>query len=251
VISRAQQTVGFFAAVVFLVGVVAATAMQASGTTTASAKSGTLSDDVGKTTDTHSAKFVIKITVASPSPYPGVSGSEDFAHHAIDFVGPGGVEVARVIGGVTYLYLPHALPSGKTWVVTHGTRIDDPVAVLKSLSVAKSAKSVGHTKLDGVSVTEYAVTFDLKSVMTYLDRTLSVTTASSPLVSGVAGSVWVDDSRRIHRFELTLTVRSVSLVIDVRMSDFGKRVSIAVPPADQTIDATAVPGLGLTQSKPG
>jgi hypothetical protein len=63
--------------------------------------------------------------------------------------------------------------------------------------------------------------------------------------------VWVDDSRRIHRFELTLTVRSVSLVIDVRLWDFGKRVSISAPPADQTIDASAVPGLRLPQPNPG
>jgi len=160
-------------------------------------------------------------------------------------------------GTVVYMKSPlfaDAVPKGKTWIkidlqkagATKGIDFStlgsqDPTQTLAQLQGMQNVTKVGDETIDGTDTVHYRGTLDLSKVP-QAEKIKS-------LADGVFGpyDVWIgkDDGyvRRV-RFSLTTSGQKIALTSD--FSDFGKDVSIDVPSAADTYDATnkALTGLG-------
>jgi len=146
-----------------------------------------------------------------------------------------------VIGRVAYLKSPllaGQLPGGKTWIKLDGRAFaklaglpgsvlaQNPSATLKYLQHLKSAREIG-TESAG---TRYRATLDRRALPSGA-RSLS------------SYDVWVGDDGFIHR--VRIAAAAVHATVTVDLSNFGKAVSTAAPPASEVYAAKgALPGLG-------
>jgi hypothetical protein len=240
VTNRAARPTAFLAAVVFLIGVIAAGVMQSDGTTTAAAHAATLVADVGHTIGAKTARFSITVTPGDPAARPSsASGIEDFAHHALVLM-VGNVE-ERLVAGTRYIHVP-----GQKWV--GGPPRAGTSSAIDSLNALRSAVAVhvvGQPRLDGVDTTEYAATIDLASVAT---AGSTVPPALRSLLAGLAAipvHVWIDGSHHIRRYMIVIVFGTVKETVDLRYSNFGVKATITAPPADQLAPAgTPLPATG-------
>lgn len=135
------------------------------------------------------------------------------------------------------------LPAGKSWLkldlskagAANGLSLNtllaqDPTQTLTSLQSLRGATAVGSEMVDGIATTHYRA------------RTLA---GSKPGTY----DVWVGGDGYVHRLRSRLasgtgtTAAAVTLTVD--LSGFGKKVTVAVPPASQTVASNgSLPGLG-------
>lgn len=133
----------------------------------------------------------------------------------------------------------------------------DPRAVLESLeSVSGSIEAVGREEVRGTPTSHYVAMLDPGK----LADAATAQGASADLVSTLTSSfaklgigvlplhVWIDDQQLVRR--LTMDVKpadsSVGAGMEVELGfelfDYGAPVSIAPPPASETVDASTLPG---------
>lgn len=182
-----------------------------------------------------------------------VTGSGDFKDHSgslhLDFSAgglTGGID-AVLDGTDLYLKSPlfaDALPKGKTWLkldlakAAKARGVDlstlasqDPAQTLAQLKSLKNVTKVGDEQAGGVDATHY--------------RGHLVKTATTP---GGRYDVWIGkDDGMVHKVSFSSTIAPQQrLDTSVELSDFGKDVTIEVPSAAETVDATNmnIPGLG-------
>jgi hypothetical protein len=167
---------------------------------------------------------------------------------------------------VLYLQLP-ALDkylNGKTWVkadlgalaqksglslqqLFQAAGSQDPTKALQMLESVGNVTKVGTATIDGVDTTEYSGTIDVKKVAALLGPAQSKALAQAN-VSTIPIDVWVGSDglvRRIHEnFSYATGGAQTTTDLTVDLSDFGTKVSVQPPPADQTADIGALKGLG-------
>jgi hypothetical protein len=147
-----------------------------------------------------------------------------------------------------------ALPAGKTWLkldlskqaASQGLSLNtllsqDPTKTLSSLESLTGATAVATEKVDGVVTTHYRATIDTSK--------LAGAAAAGVSQPGLY-NVWVGADGYVHRLSARIVTGAgakkavVNLTAD--LSNFGKPVTVALPPAGQTAatNGSSIPGLG-------
>lgn len=138
------------------------------------------------------------------------------------------------------------LPTGKSWVKIDLTKAgkvggvdlssllsEDPTQALDALQKnLTGATKVGTAQVRGVSATHY-----------------KATVAKSARTKAGVYDVWVGDDGYIHRMRTTVAgtgSTAGAVTATSNLFNFGKPVTVTVPPASQTVDSTngSIPGLG-------
>jgi hypothetical protein len=182
-----------------------------------------------------------------------VTGDGDFAQHSgamhFDFNAGGlsGSMDVRLDGTDLYLKSPlfsAALPPGKTWLKldlskatnAHGVDLStlvsqDPAQTLARLRSISKVTKVGTEQVGGVATTHY--------------RGRVTKAAAAP--AGVY-EVWIgNDDNFVHRLQFASVIGpNQHVVTTVDLWDFGKPVTVDVPPASDVYDATNLKIPGLT-----
>jgi hypothetical protein len=124
-----------------------------------------------------------------------------------------------------------------------------PMQSLEQLkSVGATIDEVGHESVRGVDTTHYRTTVDATRTLPGATGSL-VPNAMLDQLRAVPYDVWLDDQDRPRRVETTVTITvpgaaasAFSSTSTLELFDFGKPVTIDVPPADQVFDGGAAPG---------
>jgi len=161
-----------------------------------------------------------------------VTGSGDFdnANHRgsfhLDVTNYGSVD-AVVDGTSAYVkapFLARFLPAGKTWLKldakasTFGLVPQNPKQALARLNKLANVRKVGDETIDGVSTTHYHGTARLEHG---------------------TFDIWIGkDDGYVRRVHAAASGKNGNGHATVTFSDFGKPVSISVPPASDTADGT-------------
>jgi hypothetical protein len=153
------------------------------------------------------------------------------------------------------------LPNGKSWVKVDLRRALDklgltlpqlgmggsqsPVDGLARLRGAKHAKKLGTETIDGTQTTHYRVTVDVKDALAKatpnqreaLQRLLRFASQQGVDPASTTSDVWIGGDGLVRR----TTERLGGLgSVTTTFSDFGTPVHIEAPPADETVDASAL-----------
>ncbi|WGL50965.1 hypothetical protein P5P86_13440 [Nocardioides sp. BP30] len=166
----------------------------------------------------------------------------------------------RMIGTRYYIQVPPSagLPGGKKWVTMDVKELgsltgmdtssltgalQDPASSLDKYSKYISGGTyVGEEKVDGVSTKHYDFTIDAKSAMAQMMP--SGTPSGVTLPDAMKESVWIDAENR--PVQMKTDMGSLGTV-EMHLSDFGTKVSVAAPPADQVQDmAKLLSGAGTS-----
>jgi hypothetical protein len=167
-------------------------------------------------------------------------------------------------GLVVYMRFPAAiaktLPGGgaKPWIKIDLARVgklsgidlgqlqqlnQDPSQILDSLRGAVDVKKIGEDEVRGTKTTHYSATIDLNRVAATAPAGLRPSIEQAIKQTGTATfpvEVWVDGAGRMRRFAETLSVNTggtaATTEIAMDLYDFGTKVQVQPPPADQTID---------------
>jgi hypothetical protein len=205
-------------------------------------------------------------------PFMDAEGARDFAHKAgVLTVKIGRLsEQVRDVAGVGYLSVPIVeLPRGAHWVSftqadlnlspnAANTVNSDPTSGLQFLSaIAGNPRVVEHGQLDGIAVTHYAFTVDIRSLVDRLrtaNKTMNVPGLGASLdklgslvnLSKLPGEAWIDGDGRVRRFDIDIAIAAQSqtakMHLDMRFSDFDQPVAIQAPAASDTVPFRDVPG---------
>lgn len=189
-----------------------------------------------------------------------MKGSGDFDNEAktgamtlTALVGGLSIEIDEVLdGAVVYMKSPvfsAGLPKGKTWLRLDlqkaaaqqgfdlgGLLSQKPTDSLAQLQAVGDVTKVGEEEIDGAQTTHYRATIDpakLPKQLVKLNATFG------------AYHVWIgNDDGYVRRLRMTYSVQQQRIAMTMNFSDFGKDVSVVVPPASETYDATNLSGLG-------
>lgn len=189
-----------------------------------------------------------------------MKGSGDFDNDAktgamtlTALVGGLSVEIDEVVDGtVVYMKSPvfsATLPKGKTWIRLDlqkaaaqrgfdlgGLLGQKPADSLAQLQALANVTKVGEEEIDGAQTTHYRATIDPAKLPKQLAK-LNATFGTY--------HVWIgNDDGFVRRLKMTYSVQQQAIAMTMSFSDFGKDVSVEVPPASETYDATNLPGLG-------
>jgi hypothetical protein len=165
----------------------------------------------------------------------------------------------EVLNGTTiYLQSPlltSNLPKGKTWlkldlqkaapkgVDLSALTTQSPTKLLAQLQAAGNVTKVGDETLNGTATTHYRARVDASK----LPKVAALVNATyGPL------DIWIGkNDGYVHRLHIAYTIKPAkasaqAIAVTVDFSDFGKSVSVSVPPASAAVDGTgqAIPGLG-------
>lgn len=170
-----------------------------------------------------------------------ISGSGDFKgrdgtlHVTFSAGGLRGAADAVLKGGVLYLRSPllaTTLKHGKKWLeLTLGTAPgtvggmplsvlagESPTQALRALRALQKVRDVGSEQVGGVQTTHYHGTL-----------------AASGTSPGGTYDVWVGGDGYVHRLKLSSKIAAnQALDATIDLSDFGKSVTVTVPPTSQT-----------------
>lgn len=133
----------------------------------------------------------------------------------------------------------------------------DPSQVLQALRGVADVRDVGHDVVRGVDTTHYATNVDLQKAIA---NTPSHDRNDVRRALGMLGSttipvdVWVDAQGRARRLTVhadasTYGASGSASTMTVELYDFGAAVDVQPPPADDTIDLTALYG-GASARRP-
>lgn len=194
------------------------------------------------------------------------------AKDAPDFGDPSGWKIDLVqdgkVGYIRFPALAKQLPAGKTWIRSEGgnVRLDglqmsqlegfagtDPRSALDILRAAAGrVEAVGTEELHGTQTTHYRATIDPSA---YEKLAPAQSSAAEPfpkqLVTQAAAGpipvdVWLDGDGLVRKLSLSVTAEQAgtsqrgSASLSFEIWDYGKDVAIALPPADEVVDASAL-----------
>lgn len=126
---------------------------------------------------------------------------------------------------------------------------DQATQYLDYLRGAKGTRVLGHESIQGAETVHYRANVDFDRYLDLLpaDKRAAARTSidnlrklANPLYGPF--DVWVDSQNRVRREKFTVsettasTGQTMSMAVDVEMSDFNAPVTITIPPADQTVD---------------
>ncbi|MCW2756235.1 MAG: hypothetical protein JWQ32_3646 [Marmoricola sp.] len=146
----------------------------------------------------------------------------------VDIVLTGGVMYLQQTAGGKYLKIGKNDPSLGS-LLTQLSNVGPTASLLSMKSGIKKILDVGTETIDGVQVTHYVVTVDTAKAAAAFGA------ASNALGSGQPATITYDmylDSGKLLR-QIDMTVGGQK--IDMKVSDWGKSVSISAPPASQII----------------
>lgn len=163
---------------------------------------------------------------------------------------------------VEYMRLPvlaKQLPGGKPWVKIELNKLgslkgvdvttllqsagqQDPTQALQLLRSVGDVKEVGSEQVGGVDTTHYSGTIDPqkvadKSGLTGLGPVLAASGAQT-----IPIDVWIDGNGYVRKFQESVKGTNATVQIEADLSDFGSKVDLTPPPADQTTDLAALLG---------
>lgn len=224
---------------------------------------------VAKTAKAGGEHAVLTASVAAAGQSVKLSGSGDF--DSVKHLGKlqasmslGGVDtkIDEVLSGskiyVSSPLFSAVLPAGKTWLKvdlanppkslgTYASALgtQDPAAALAQLKALSGVKETGSQTIGGVDTTRYRGTIDIAK--------LPAETAAAVQASGATFGpvdVWVGSDGYVHRVRVPTSAgaagQTAKTTLTMTLSRFGTGVSVSVPPASQTVDASkvSIPGLG-------
>lgn len=155
------------------------------------------------------------------------------------------MQIDEVLDGTTiYLRSPllaATIPAGKTWMKLDLEKLgqskgvdlsallsQNPTQTFTQLQASKQVTKVGDETIDGVDTTHYRGRLDVAKL-----KALKGATAQPY-------DVWIgNDDGYVHRMKMGYAAGSQTISITMDFSDFGKDVSVTVPPQSETFDATA------------
>lgn len=219
-----------------------------------------------KTAQTPSEHVALKGSLTVGGTLVTVDGTGDFDNakqlgsmHADFSAGGLSGTLDEVLNGTTiYLQSPlltSNLPKGKTWlkldlqkaapkgVDLSALTTQSPTKLLSQLQAAGNVTKVGDETFNGSATTHYRAKLDVSK----LPKVAALAHATyAPL------NIWIGkDDGYVHRIQTAYTIKvanasAQSIALTVDFSDFGKSVSVSVPPASAAADGTgqAIPGLG-------
>jgi hypothetical protein len=225
------------------------------------------------------ADFQARVELPSIGSSFTMTGSGDFdnAKHigrmSVDFSGDPqisgkGEEVLK--GTVIYMRFPffeNRLPGGKRWLkidlqkAGRSVGIDfnalmqssngDPAQMLRYLEAAsRGVHKVGTETVAGASTTHYKAVIDFdKLAQTRPNEKSSIRRIEQLTgVKLVPVEAWIDGEHYVRKLTQTMTMRlppqgtTMKMTTTYELSDFGKHVSVALPPDDQVFDASNLAG---------
>ncbi len=183
----------------------------------------------------------------------------------------------ELIDGTTfYMKFPASLaskiPGGKTWMkfdlvklgksggipgissLLNNPTSGNPAQLLQYLRASSGGVTkVGTAQIDGVSTTEYKGTVQLDKYPSLLPSSQQTQAKqaidqleSLTKIKSIPVTVWVDDQHLVRQMAMSFTEtlpnsgQSVSLQMQMRISDYGPQPTPAYPSADQVLDASAL-----------
>jgi LppX_LprAFG lipoprotein len=124
---------------------------------------------------------------------------------------------------------------------------EDPTKALQLLQSVGDVSKVGTETIDGTETTEYSGTVDVKKVASVLGASESKALEKAG-VNSIPIDVWIGGDglvRRIHEsFSSSAGGAKATTDLTIGLSDFGTKVSVTPPPADQTADLSTLGGVG-------
>ena len=224
---------------------------------------------VAKTAKAGSEHVAISATTTAAGQHVTLTGSGDFDSAksqgklttTVDLTGVK-TQLNEVLTGKT-VYISSQLfssflPAGKSWlkidlssagkalgIQSSVLGAQDPGQALAQLQALTGVQKIGTATIAGVSTTHYRGKIDTSKLPSGVSSALSTTGASvGPY------EVWVGDDGYVHRVRLTTTASSGTgnvgkTVLTMTLSQFGESVSVSVPSASETVDASklSIPGL--------
>jgi hypothetical protein len=144
------------------------------------------------------------------------------------------------------------LPSGKKWLkvsLASAAKTFGPSSFALTSPGAvppmKSVRKVGTATIDGVETVEYTGGLDLSKLPPAARAALGAGSVTfRPL------HVWIGSDGYVHRVRLDASASAggttADVVITTTLSGFGESLSVTLPPASETVDASRmqIPGLG-------
>jgi hypothetical protein len=169
---------------------------------------------------------------------------------------------------VMYLKMPFLsgmLPAGKQWMKVDlaaaakqaGTSLGsfgqlDPQQWLQQLLASSDTQKLGTDTVQGEQMTHYRTTIDPEQAMSKVPaaQRAAVRKAMKQIgITTIPVDVWVDGKGMLRQESLSLTLgrglQNTTMKMTYDMHDFGRPVSVEVPPADQVFDAMSALKGGL------
>lgn len=155
------------------------------------------------------------------------------------------MQIDEILDGTSiYLRSPllaAAIPAGKTWMKLDLEKLgksqgvdlsallaQNPTQSFSQLQASGQVTKVGEETIDGVDTTHYRGRVDLAKLKEFQGA------VAQPY------DVWIGrDDGYVHRMRMGYSAGKQSVSMTMNFSDFGKSVSVNVPPQSDTFDATA------------
>lgn len=208
---------------------------------------------------TGSSKMDIAVDTKAQDQDIKLSGTGAFRYAGSDVVGSmrltlGAVNIEqRITGGNLYLQVPGQPGFYKIALADlAGTQLADssnPASAAGILqAVGDDVKKVGTEKIRGAETTHYTATMTVAEAAARIKdgsiAGLSLEKLKESGVTKIPMDVFVDKDGRLRRLlqRLTLTIKGVKADVSTRLDfyDFGTKVDVKVPPADQIKDGSAI-----------
>jgi hypothetical protein len=162
---------------------------------------------------------------------------------------------------VEYMRLPaitKLMPGAKPWVkvnlndlaksnsfdfsqLLQTAGIQDPTQALQMIQSVGNVQKVGTEQVDGVDTTKYSGTIDPTKLAAKFGNGNLGKVFQAMGTKAIPITVWVDGDGYVRKLEESLSAQvpgsgTMDMKIGLQMSDFGAKVDVSPPPADQTTD---------------
>jgi hypothetical protein len=114
-----------------------------------------------------------------------------------------------------------------------------PQSVLDQLKASGGVAKVGSETLDGVSTTHYRANIDRAKLAKVFNK-MQIKPTYEPV------DVWIDDQGLVRRMHMSYGVKGTTTDMTASFSKYGEAVSVTVPAAADTFDATSMATNGGT-----
>jgi hypothetical protein len=234
-----------------------------------------VSQAVSKTTTSKSAKFHMSITetVGPLGPLTMTAdGATDNTNHTATMTmdlsavaqlagsqagSPADWKASVILDGTTeYMQLPvltKLVPGGKPWIKLDLDQLaklkgvdfsqllqvagqQDPTQALQWLQSVGNVQKVGEEQVDGVDTTKYSGTLDPQKIAAKFAGAGLGTMLTQMGTTPIPVTVWVDGDGYVRKLDESLQAGPASVKLEATLSDFGTKVDVNPPPADQTTD---------------